>query len=33
MRHRVQVNFEGRAANVDVDKLLLRLFDQTMDKL
>jgi MoxR-like ATPase len=33
MRHRVQVNFEGRAANIDIDKLLLRLFDQTMGKL
>ena len=33
VRHRVQVNFEGRAANIDIDKLLLRLFDQTMGKL
>ena len=33
MRHRVQLNFEGRAADVDIDRLLLRLFDQIMGKL
>lgn len=33
MRHRVQLNFEGRAANLDTDALLLRLFDQIMSKL
>src|SRR5690606_26772269 len=33
MRHRVQLNFEGRAANVDVDALLTRLFDQIFGKL
>lgn len=33
MRHRVQLNFEGRAADIDIDKLLLRLFDQTMGRL
>ena len=33
MRHRVQLNFEGRAAGIDIDKLLLRLFDQTMGRL
>ncbi|MBF0678816.1 MAG: AAA family ATPase [Devosia sp.] len=33
MRHRVQLNFEGRAANVDIDALLLRVFEQTVGKL
>jgi hypothetical protein len=33
MRHRVQLNFEGRAANIDIDALLLRVFDQTVGKL
>ena len=33
MRHRVQLNFEGRAADIDIDRLLLRLFDQIMGRL
>ncbi len=30
VRHRVQPNFEGRAADVDVPALMLRLFDRAM---
>jgi MoxR-like ATPase len=33
MRHRIQLNFEGRAAKLDTDALLLRIFDQLMAEL
>ncbi len=32
-RHRVQPNFEGRAARIDINALMLRLFDQSLGHL
>ncbi len=33
VRHRVQPNFEGRAARIDVEALMLRLFDESLGHL
>lgn len=30
-RHRVQANFEGRAAGIDIESLIMNLFDRTME--
>jgi MoxR-like ATPase len=33
IRHRVQPNFEGRAARIDIEALMLRLFDESLGHL